>query len=104
MKQRQAASSVGTRTVLVVAHTGREAAVRRQHQLVPARVEDAHPVELAALEEELVEAAHLVRRRDHVRRRHDPGEETRVVGERGDLAETDAERPLQDRRQRREAR
>ncbi|HEV8219776.1 MAG TPA: NAD(+)/NADH kinase, partial [Streptosporangiaceae bacterium] len=28
MKQRQAASSVGTRTVLVVAHTGREAAVR----------------------------------------------------------------------------
>ena len=61
---------------------------RRTVQLV----EDAHPVEDAAVEQELEEPAHLVGRPDHVSRRHDPGEEADVVRDLDDLAVADAER------------
>src|SRR5207247_2247826 len=69
-----------------------------------ARVEDTHAVELAALEEELVEAAHLVRRRHQVGRGHDGREEAGLVRHRDRPAELDAEGAAEDRGERRQGR
>src|SRR5262249_52433452 len=69
-----------------------------------ARVEDTDAVELAAVEQQLVEAAELPGGGDDVGRRDDAGEEPWIVRQLDDLAETDAEGPSQDRRHGRERR
>jgi hypothetical protein len=56
-----------------------------------AGLEHAHSVELAPLEEALVERRRLARRRHAVRRRHDAGEEAGIVADLDRFLELDAE-------------
>src|SRR5204863_5727037 len=63
-------------------------------------IEDVHAIERPAVEKKLIEAAELVCRRDHVRRRNDPGEEARIVRHRGRGGELDAEGALEEPRER----